>query len=104
MQTTATTSQTLNDQIIATDLLIGAKNGIKNYAMAITEAATPEVRNTLKQHLNDAIQFHEQISQYMINKGYYHPTNVQEQLRVDLQAAQQALQASGIQPQGSNAQ
>ncbi|WP_157856411.1 hypothetical protein [Geobacillus sp. T6] len=27
----------------------------------------------------------------MINKGYYHPTNVQEQLRLDLQAAQQVL-------------
>lgn len=63
--------------------------------MAIAEATTPEVRNTLKQHLNDAIAFHEQISQYMINKGYYHPTNVQEQLRVDMQTAQQVLQSAG---------
>ncbi|KYD15756.1 hypothetical protein B4119_2184 [Parageobacillus caldoxylosilyticus] len=46
--------------------------------------------------MNDAIQLHEQISQYMINKGYYHPANVQEQLRVDMQAAQQALQTSNV--------
>ncbi|MBB3851600.1 hypothetical protein [Saccharococcus caldoxylosilyticus] len=44
--------------------------------------------------MNDAIQLYEQISQYMINKGYYHLANVQEQLRVDMQAAQQALQTS----------
>ncbi len=44
---------------------------------------------------HDAIAFHEQISQYMINKGYYHPTNVQEQLRVDMQTAQQVLQSAG---------
>jgi similar to spore coat protein len=29
------------------------------------------------------------------NKGYYHPTNVQEQLRVDMQTAQQVLQSAG---------
>jgi similar to spore coat protein len=96
MQNTATLG-TLNDQMIATDFLIAAKNGIKSYAMAITEASTPEVRDTLKQHLNDAIQLHEQISQYMVNKGYYHPANVQEQLRVDMQAAQMALQAGNNQ-------
>jgi similar to spore coat protein len=93
----ATALNALNEQVIATDFLISAKNGIKSYAMAITEASTPEVRNTLKQHLDDAIQLHEQISQYMVNKGYYYPTNVQEQLRVDMQAAQTALQAGGRQ-------
>lgn len=96
MQNTIGKTNVLNDQMIATDFLISAKNAIKSYAMAITESATPEVRNTLKQHLSDAIELHEQISQYMINKGYYHPTNVQEQLRVDMQAAQQALQTSNM--------
>jgi len=95
MQATITPTGVLNDQMIAADYLIGAKSAIKGCAMAIAEAATPEVRNTLKQHLNDAIAFHEQISQYMVNKGYYHPTNVQEQLRIDIQAAQQVLQSAG---------
>jgi len=87
----------LNDQIIATDLLMSAKTAVRNYAYAITEAATPEVRNTLRSQLNDAIQIHEQISRYMIEKGYYHPNNVQEQLRIDMQAAQQVLQANTAQ-------
>ncbi|AKM18816.1 Spore coat protein F precursor [Geobacillus sp. 12AMOR1] len=95
MQATMTPTGVFNDQMIAADYLIGAKSAIKACAMAIAEATTPEVRNTLKQHLNDAIAFHEQISQYMINKGYYHPTNVQEQLRIDMQTAQQVLQSAG---------
>lgn len=61
MQDASTQKNVLNDQMIAADFLIGAKNAIKGYAMAIAESATPEVRNTLKQHLSDAIQLHEQI-------------------------------------------
>jgi len=97
MQGTMNTTNVLNDQIIATDLLMSAKTAVRNYAYAITEAATPEVRNTLRSQLNDAIQIHEQISRYMIEKGYYHPNNVQEQLRIDMQAAQQVLQANNVQ-------
>lgn len=37
----------LTDQIIAMDLLISAKNGVRNYAMATTEAGTPEVKKSL---------------------------------------------------------
>ncbi|OIJ15239.1 spore coat protein [Anaerobacillus arseniciselenatis] len=84
----------LTDQVIATDLLIAAKSGIKNYSVAITEASTPEVRATLQQHLDDAINLHEQITNYMISKGYYHPNNVQEQISVDQLAAQTALNLS----------
>jgi similar to spore coat protein len=81
----------MTDQVVATDLLISAKTGVKNIAMAITETSTPEVRETLKQYLNDAIETHEQISKYMISKGYYHPENLSEQLNVDLKAAQTAM-------------
>lgn len=95
MQSTTMPIGVLNEQIIVADYLIGAKSAIKGCATALAEAATPEVRNILKQHLNDAIAFHEQISQYMVNKGYYHPTNVQEQLRLDIQAAQQMVQSAG---------
>lgn len=84
----------LTDQVVATDLLVTAKSGIKNYSVAITEASTPEVRATLQQHLNEAINLHEQITNYMINKGYYHPYNIQEQIAVDQQAAQTALNLS----------
>ncbi|WP_409303990.1 spore coat protein [Peribacillus sp. SCS-155] len=81
----------ITDQVIASDLLISAKSGIKNYAFALTEAATPEVREALHQQLNDAIDLHGNISDYMINSGYYHPRNVNEQLAVDAQTTNTAL-------------
>lgn len=81
----------MSDQIVASDMLITAKSGVKDLAVAITEAATPEIRNVLKQHLDTAIQTHEAITSYMVEKGFYHPYNVQEQLQVDINAANTSL-------------
>lgn len=75
----------LTDQVIATDFLITAKNGVINYAMAITEAATPEIRATLTKQLDEAIATHEQISRYMIDRGFYYPYNVNDQVKLDRQ-------------------
>jgi similar to spore coat protein len=84
----------MTEQVVATDFLLSAKTGVKTLALAITETSTPEVRETLKQYLNDAIDTHEQIFKYMVDKGYYHPHNLTDQLNVDLQAAQTALNLS----------
>jgi len=81
----------MTDQVIATDFLLSAKSGIKNLALAITETSTKEVRDTLTQYLNDAIRTHEQISNYMITKGYYYPDDMSRQLEMDIQASQTAL-------------
>jgi similar to spore coat protein len=81
----------ITDQVIASDLLISAKSGVRNYAFAITETATPEVREILHQQFNEAIELPEKISAYMMEKGFYHPHNMQEQLQVDSKAAQTAL-------------
>jgi similar to spore coat protein len=81
----------MTEQVVATDFLLSAKTGVKNIALALTETSTPEVREALKQYLNDAIDTHEQIFKYMVDKGYYHPHNFAEQLNVDLTAAQTAL-------------
>ncbi|PDZ08028.1 spore coat protein [Bacillus pseudomycoides] len=81
----------MTDQVIATDLLLGAKTAVRNYAYVITEVTSNQTREVLRQHLQDAIDAHKQVSQYMIDKGYYHPTNVQEQLQVDLATTQTAL-------------
>ncbi|PLR80297.1 spore coat protein [Bacillus canaveralius] len=79
------------DLAVATEFLVTAKSGIKAYAQAITETATPEVKNALRDQLMRAIQTHEQISSYMISHGYYHPHDVQEQIRLDLSASQAAI-------------
>jgi similar to spore coat protein len=81
----------LTDQVVAMDLLISAKSCVRNYAMALTETGTPEIKATLAKHLEEAIDFHEKISTYMIERGWYHPWNVSEQIRLDQQNIQTAL-------------
>ncbi|WP_188205562.1 spore coat protein [Alkalibacillus aidingensis] len=81
----------MTDQVIATDYLISSKSAVRNLTFALTEAATPEVRNVLRAQLNDAIEAHEKISQYMVKQGYYHPSDLEEQLEVDLKASKAAL-------------
>jgi similar to spore coat protein len=80
----------MTDQVIANDFLMSAKAGIRNYTIAITEAATPELRTVLREQLQAAIQTHENVTSYMMSKGYYHPHNLSEQLQVDLTASQTA--------------
>ena len=81
----------MTDQVIATDFLISAKAGVRNYAVAITECATPELKTALREQLNSAIVTHERITNYMIARGYYHPHDLREQLGVDLTVAGTAL-------------
>jgi similar to spore coat protein len=84
-----TTPGAMNDGMIATALLNDCKAGIKNYAAAITETATPEVREVLKRQLGEAIDFHAKVFQYMETKGLYHPRDFQQQIQVDMQNLQQ---------------
>ena len=86
---------TLTDQVIAMDLLMSAKAGIQMYAVAATEAATPEVKATFVKHLHEAIDTHAQITDYMVERGFYHPYQVGEQLHLDRQTVQTALRIPG---------
>ncbi|MCM3584391.1 spore coat protein [Mesobacillus maritimus] len=81
----------LTDQVIATDFLISTKSSIKDYSAALTETATPELRAALREQLRAAIDTHEKMTNYMIEKGYYHPHSLSEQLNVDLTASDTAL-------------
>jgi similar to spore coat protein len=85
----------LTDQVIATDFLIAAKSGVRNYSFALTEATSPEIRATLRKQLNDAITTHETISNYMMKNGYYHAYDLQEQLKLDMQITDTALNLTG---------
>ncbi len=73
----------MTEQVIATDLLLGTKSAIKNYAAAISETTTPEVRNALHKHLDDAINMQDKVSTYMMNKGYYNAFDPQAQMNMD---------------------
>jgi similar to spore coat protein len=76
----------ITEQIIASDMLMASKAGIKMYALAITEASTPSVRATLKKHLEIIIQGHEKITDYMIDQGFYYPEDPETQIEMDLEA------------------
>lgn len=81
----------LSDQAVASDFLITSKSGVKDLAIALTEATTSEVRSVLKSHLDTAIATHQKITDYLLSKGLYHPFNVQEQIQMDIQNAQKTL-------------
>ena len=81
----------MTDQVIATDFLISAKAGVRNYAVAITETGTPELKAALREQLNTAIATHEKITNYMISRGFYHPHGLSKQLQVDLTVSETAL-------------
>jgi similar to spore coat protein len=81
----------MTDKVIATDFLVSTKAGIRNLAFAITETTTPELRTGLREELRNAVQTHEKITNFMIEKGIYHPHDIGEQLQVDLQITDTAL-------------
>ncbi|MCX8130958.1 MAG: spore coat protein [Clostridia bacterium] len=81
----------MTEQVIATDFLLASKTAIKSYAMALSETASPQVRDVLRRQLDVAIGTHERITNYMMDKGYYHAYNPQEQIRVDMKAADNVL-------------
>ncbi|WP_077617465.1 spore coat protein [Bacillus sinesaloumensis] len=82
----------MTDQVIATDFLISAKAGVRNLAFAITEASTPKVRAVLREQLRHAVETHKNISDYMIEMGMYHPTDLGEQLNTDLTITKTSLE------------
>lgn len=81
----------MSDQVIATDFLIAAKSGVRNYAIALTETTNSEVRNILRKQLKDAISTHRKIFNYMVDRGYYDPYSMEKQLEIDMTTTDTAL-------------
>jgi similar to spore coat protein len=82
---------TLTDQVIAYDFLTAAKTGVRNYAMALTETASPEVEKILRRQLEDAITLHGKIAGLLMDRGWYLPYEVPEQIKLDLANARTAI-------------
>ncbi|MDO3679616.1 spore coat protein [Paenibacillus ehimensis] len=82
---------TMTDQVIAMDFLIAAKTGIQNYAIALTETASPDIKAVLRRQLDEAISTHERITNYMMRKEYYRPYHIPEQIELDRKNIQTAL-------------
>nr|WP_309099911.1 spore coat protein [Fredinandcohnia onubensis] len=73
------------------DLLAFAKTAVRNYAIAITETATPQLRNVFSKHLQKAIQCHANVYNYMLKNGYYPSYDLEKLLRNDVTLANKAL-------------
>ncbi|PLR98747.1 spore coat protein [Bacillus sp. T33-2] len=84
------------DSAIALDFLLSVKNGVRNYAYAITETATPALKQALRNQMEAALDLHEEIANLMISKGWLHPYNVRDQVEVDLKSADTAVKIANL--------
>ena len=84
------------DSVIALDLLLTVKEAIRNYAVALTETASPEVRTTIRNQMEAAIDYQTEVAELMMKKKWFHPYDVREQQNLDLIAAQNAIDIAGL--------
>ena len=80
------------DSFYARNILGMSKTAVRNYAAAITETATPELRNILTKHLNAAVKWHTSVFEYMYNRGLYPAYDLKKLLQNDVNNAAKALQ------------
>ena len=84
------------DAAIALDLLIRAKNGVRNCAYAISETASTEARFLLVRHLTEALSLHEQTARLMMEKGWLHGRHLPQQFQLDMQSADTMLKIAEL--------
>ncbi|HEX9060996.1 MAG TPA: spore coat protein [Clostridia bacterium] len=85
------------DSTIALNFLISVKSGIINFALALTEIVDPQAREEIRKMLDAQINLHAEISELMMNKGWFHPYQVTEQFKLDKMSAKAALQIANLQ-------
>lgn len=61
----------LSAQDIAQDMIKDSKFGVTSLAAAASEAVNPELREMLRNQLDKAVAEHFQLSDMVINKGWY---------------------------------
>jgi len=72
-------------------LLGFAKTAVRNYAIAITETATPHLRETFQKQLNNAIALHGKVYAFMYERGLYPSYQLEKLLATDVINASKAL-------------
>jgi len=79
------------DMTFAMDFLIRAKEGVRNLSIALTETASPDVRALLRNHLKQGITMHQEITELMIRKKWFHPYELNEQYQLDQLSAKNTV-------------
>lgn len=75
----------------AGDLLAMSKTLVRNYGIAVTESATPQLRRTFMNHMTKAVRGHERIFNYMYGKGLYPAYDLGKMLQNDVTLARRAI-------------
>ncbi|TDT62756.1 spore coat protein [Fonticella tunisiensis] len=89
LETLLGTDNKLASRDIAQDMTKDSKFAVTSLAAATAEAVNPELREMLKHQLNKAINEHFELSDMLINKGWYPAYDEpMEQLRKDYAKSQ----------------
>ena len=86
----------LADTTFAMDFLIRAKEGVRNTAVALTETASPDVRALLRKQLMQGIAMHQEITELMISKKWFHPYELSEQYKLDQLSAKNTIMVGNL--------
>ena len=79
------------DMTFAMDFLMRAKEGVRNTAIALTESASPDLRALLRKQLMQGIAMHQEITELMIKKKWFHPYELREQYKLDQLSANNTI-------------
>lgn len=63
----------MNNEVVANDMLVGAKSASTAYLAASLECATPELRRIFSQFSAQSAQSHEAITALAVQKNWYKP-------------------------------
>lgn len=86
----------LADMTFAMDFLIRAKEGVRNTAVALTETASPDVRALPRKQLMQGIAMHQEITDLMVSKKWFHPHDLSEQYKLDQLSAKNTLMVGSM--------
>ena len=86
----------LVDANMSLAFLLNVKSGVRNCAIALTEAASPDVRDVLRTQLDHGLDMHEELSNLMIRKGWLNPVNLDRQYQMDLESSQTLSQIASL--------
>lgn len=86
----------LVDSTIVMDFLMSIKTGIRNSALALTEIEDSEARVAVRGLLIESISLHAEVTDLMITKGWLHPYDINEQIKIDLISSQTAMQIAKL--------
>ncbi|KAA0546966.1 spore coat protein [Bacillus sp. BGMRC 2118] len=84
----------LADMTFAMDFLIRAKEAVRNTAIALTETSSPDLRAALRKQLRQGIEMHQEITDLMVRKKWFHPHDLSEQYQLDQLSANNTIMIS----------